>query len=155
MVRTRICDNPPAQFGGKECDGLSYEERRCKNKNCPRKSIHLCIKIISNLYNQRLIKNNFFFKNWSCTHFCWQIYCLVYIREELNISTFSCVFFSVHGGWSMWGPWSECSVTCDTGVVTRTRTCDSPRPLFGGRECEGSATDTRDCTANKQCPGRY
>eukprot|EP00105_Crassostrea_gigas_P019200 XP_011437616.1 PREDICTED: coadhesin [Crassostrea gigas] len=93
MVRTRTCDNPPAQFGGKQCNGPPYEEKRCKNKNCP-----------------------------------------------------------LHGGWSMWGPWSECSVTCDTGVVTRTRTCDSPRPLFGGRECEGSATDTRDCTANKQCP---
>lgn len=72
--------------------------------------------------------------------------------EHLNFKL--CIFFLVHGGWSMWGPWSECSVTCDTGVVTRTRTCDSPRPLFGGRECEGSATDTRDCTANKQCPGR-
>lgn len=72
--------------------------------------------------------------------------------EHLNFKL--CIFFLVHGGWSMWGPWSECSVTCDTGVVTRTRTCDSPRPLFGGRECEGSAIDTRDCTANKQCPGR-
>ncbi|XP_048738660.1 properdin-like isoform X2 [Ostrea edulis] len=93
MMRSRKCDDPPAQYGGSECKGMPYQEKRCKNRNCP-----------------------------------------------------------LHGGWSLWGPWSECSVTCDTGMVTRTRTCDSPRPLFGGRKCDGSATDTRECTANKQCP---
>ncbi|KAK3102978.1 hypothetical protein FSP39_015470 [Pinctada imbricata] len=93
MVRTRDCDDPAPQYGGKNCRGQSIYTRRCKSRECP-----------------------------------------------------------LHGGWSLWGSWSECSVTCDTGVVTRRRTCDSPRPLFGGRDCEGSDTDTRGCFTNKKCP---
>lgn len=39
MVRTRVCDNPPPQFGGKDCEGTPYQEKRCKNKNCPSKEV--------------------------------------------------------------------------------------------------------------------
>lgn len=98
--------------------------------------------------------------------FWYRYFVLSFLEDHLYMNPiFTCWHFSqcitlihtrmltVHGGWSLWGPWSECSVTCDTGMVTRTRTCDSPRPLFGGRKCDGSATDTRECTANKQCPG--
>ncbi|KAJ8301971.1 hypothetical protein KUTeg_020958 [Tegillarca granosa] len=58
----------------------------------------------------------------------------------------------VHGGWSLWGSWSNCPVTCGTGQQIRTRACDSPRPLFGGRPCDGSDTDTKDCDASRPCP---
>ncbi|KAJ7389348.1 hypothetical protein OS493_032205 [Desmophyllum pertusum] len=51
----------------------------------------------------------------------------------------------VHGGWSKWGNWTECSVTCGAGVMSRGRYCDNPVPAYGGRRCEGSNNDSKSC----------
>ncbi|KAI8502229.1 hypothetical protein Bbelb_198170 [Branchiostoma belcheri] len=40
----------------------------------------------------------------------------------------------VDGDWSDWVD-GECSVTCDDGEMTQTRTCDNPEPANGGAEC--------------------
>ena len=53
--------------------------------------------------------------------------------------------FFVDGGWGQWTSWSSCSKTCESGVSTRTRLCNRPRPLPGGQPCYGNATDTRPC----------
>ena len=42
------------------------------------------------------------------------------------------------GSWSPWSAWRECSSGEDC-VYTRTRACNNPTPLFGGRDCEGEA----------------
>ena len=33
-MRTRDCDNPPAQNGGRDCQGSSTEEQQCNPKLC-------------------------------------------------------------------------------------------------------------------------
>lgn len=35
QVRTRQCNNPPAVFGGKPCEGASREEQECNTHVCP------------------------------------------------------------------------------------------------------------------------
>eukprot|EP00058_Branchiostoma_floridae_P016888 XP_002602376.1 hypothetical protein BRAFLDRAFT_97997 [Branchiostoma floridae] len=40
----------------------------------------------------------------------------------------------VDGGWSDWVD-GECSVTCGSGTLTRTRDCDNPAPANGGTDC--------------------
>ncbi|XP_048245081.1 A disintegrin and metalloproteinase with thrombospondin motifs 18-like isoform X1 [Haliotis rufescens] len=50
------------------------------------------------------------------------------------------------GGWSEWdSEWSPCSRTCGGGVRIKTRTCDRPRPLFGGKKCEGFDSKAEIC----------
>jgi len=53
---------------------------------------------------------------------------------------------SVDGGFSRWGFWSECTVTCGGGTQTRTRTCTHPPPQGPyGADCEGPLEETRAC----------
>ncbi|XP_026888912.2 properdin isoform X1 [Electrophorus electricus] len=56
-----------------------------------------------------------------------------------------------NGGWSEWGAWSPCSVTCENGVKKRTRTCTEPPPKCGGF-CLGNSEETEDCNIAIVCP---
>ena len=49
------------------------------------------------------------------------------------------------GSWGSWSSWSACSKSCDKGTRTRSRQCDSPKPLNGGKECAGPSTDVGKC----------
>ena len=49
--------------------------------------------------------------------------------------------FSVNGGWGAWTSWSKCGENCQR---TRSRSCNNPAPVNGGRNCVG---DRRDATA--------
>uniref|UniRef100_A0A3Q1FCU8 SCO-spondin n=1 Tax=Acanthochromis polyacanthus TaxID=80966 RepID=A0A3Q1FCU8_9TELE len=62
------------------------------------------------------------------------------------------VYCPVHGGWSSWSLWSECSSQCDSGVQTRERFCSSPAPQHGGNSCTGPHIQTRDCNSHP-CSG--
>ncbi|XP_072165296.1 A disintegrin and metalloproteinase with thrombospondin motifs 3-like [Diadema setosum] len=58
----------------------------------------------------------------------------------------------IDGHWSAWSQWSECPYTCGTGAQYRSRTCDNPRPQYGGRDCVGKAEEYRLCNT-RECPG--
>ncbi|XP_052232909.1 thrombospondin-2-like [Dreissena polymorpha] len=57
----------------------------------------------------------------------------------------------VDGNWAEWSQWSTCSVTCENGTTTRSRTCTNPPPSNGGLNCGGPAVDSQLCT-NQLCP---
>lgn len=57
----------------------------------------------------------------------------------------------IDGGWGRWSPWGSCSVTCGTGKVSRSRLCNNPTPLHGGRFCEGEPIEWKPCF--NSCPG--
>ena len=59
---------------------------------------------------------------------------------------------SVHGRWSAWDDWSECSVSCGRGNMRRLRHCNSPLPRHGGRWCPGSNIEHGTCR-KQPCPG--
>ena len=65
----------------------------------------------------------------------------------------NCTYFSaVNGGWSDWGKFSDCSVTCGMGKMTRMRSCTNPRPSNGGTACIGNEVESFGCK-NVNCPG--
>lgn len=75
--------------------------------------------------------------------------------SSLHLHPFPCLFISavvspVEGQWLEWGPWSRCSVTCNTGTQQRQRRCSSS--VHGWAECKGPHQESRDC-ANPSCSG--
>ncbi|XP_069105029.1 uncharacterized protein [Argopecten irradians] len=92
-TRTRLCNNPAPKYDGKQCAGTGTLSKSCTPSNyCP-----------------------------------------------------------VHGGYSSWGSWGGCSVTCASGTQTRTRSCNNPTPQYGGNSCSGNSSDTKSCTRSA-CP---
>ena len=85
------------------------------------------------------------------------IYCtkkLIRTNETLPSSLKDFFFPAViNGGWSAYGDWSECSLTCGAGQQERFRTCTNPPPSNGGAQCSGSDKETRPCD-NGPCKGR-
>ncbi len=60
----------------------------------------------------------------------------------------------VDGGWSAWSKWSSCTKGCGGGTKRRTRSCVSPAPENGGRDCIGissqeSPCNTKPCVSQK------
>ena len=58
-----------------------------------------------------------------------------------------CVLESI---WSEWSHWGECSATCNSGIQSRVRTCDSPDK--GPHMCIGNDVDIAACN-NNTCVG--
>ena len=59
-----------------------------------------------------------------------------------------------NGGWSTYGSYGSCSVTCGGGTKKRSRTCSNPKPFGGGNSCSGSSTQTASCNTDVCCPGK-
>ncbi|XP_030639761.1 properdin [Chanos chanos] len=55
------------------------------------------------------------------------------------------------GGWTEWGEWQPCSVTCEKGFKKRQRTCTEPPPKCGG-SCFGPNEQIADCEEPSVCP---
>ena len=60
------------------------------------------------------------------------------------------VLLQVHGNWSDWSMWSNCSVTCGVGVRKKTRTCTNPKPDRSGDNCVGESSEYTGCF-NEPC----
>jgi len=60
-------------------------------------------------------------------------------------------FKKIDGGWSRWSSWRSCSEKCGGGFRMRTRSCDSPKPKYGGAQCRGNYYQTISCNT-ENCP---
>lgn len=150
QYRSRKCNKPAPENGGKPCVGPSQQSRRCNSQRC---------------------KTDANWSNWSkygpCSKKCGggsqyrsrkcdnpiSAYsgrdCVGPNRESRRCNTHPC---KVDGGWSSWGPYSKCSHTCGSGGrQTRRRTCSHPAPSYRGRPCRGYSHQTRRCGSRVPC----
>ena len=56
--------------------------------------------------------------------------------------------------WESWGQWSQCTLTCDGGTSTRTRTCSLVNSTEPVSSCNGEYKQINVCNF-LPCPGNY
>lgn len=162
--RTRSCNNPEPQFGGKNCSVLGEDKQTfmCNMNPCP----------VDGAYGP-----------WSDFGEC-SVTCGEGVQQrrrqcdnpEPKFGGLSCEKLElgsdvesrvcnkgtcpVNGGYGKWSDFGECSVTCGGGMRERNRQCNSPEPQFGGKTCEeqdlGPSVETEACN-EQSCPvdGNY
>ncbi|XP_077447266.1 brain-specific angiogenesis inhibitor 2 isoform X25 [Stigmatopora argus] len=151
QVRTRSCVSSPY---GTLCSGALRETRMCNNTvSCPGEP-----GIISSVHG--------LWHAWSS----WSL-CSVTCGRGSRTRTRKCVneggavpcgwpetqtklcniaVCPVEGKWLEWGPWSRCSVSCNTGAQQRQRRCSAS--VHGWAECKGPHQESRECS-NPSCTG--
>lgn len=153
--RTRNCTNPKPSHGGRDCSnlGLGIEIRECNTQPCP----------INGGYS-----------NWTefsqCTVSCGNgtrqrtrscsnpqprhggRNCSL-LGPNMEIKICNTNFCPIHGGFSEWTVFSECTKSCGNGAQHRTRNCSNPEPKHDGRDCSslGPHIETQQCNT-RHCP---
>ncbi|XP_040895666.1 hemicentin-1 [Toxotes jaculatrix] len=148
-TRIRTCSNPPAQHGGRPCEGKAVEVIMCSVRPCP----------VAGNWGSWL--------PWSpCSETCGKG-----MQSRIRLCNNPPPAFDgpqcdgsdtqtqvckerpcpVDGKWSSWVSWGACSVSCGGGTRQRTRLCASPAPQHGGRQCEGNDVHIDFCNS-EPCP---
>ncbi|XP_078318956.1 hemicentin-1-like isoform X2 [Crassostrea virginica] len=148
-TRSRTCNHPTPQHGGKDCVGSPNETESCNDTPCPINggwshfgSYGHCSVSCGGGSQTR---------SRTCTHPTPQHGGKDCVGS--STVTHSCNHHPcpINGGWSHFGSYSQCSVSCGGGNHTRSRTCTHPTPQHGGKNCVGSSTETHSCN-NDPCP---
>ncbi|XP_069009305.1 hemicentin-1 [Embiotoca jacksoni] len=148
-TRVRTCSNPPAQHGGRPCEGKAVEVIMCSVRRCP------------------VAGNWGSWQPWSpCSETCGKG-----MQSRIRLCNNPPPAFNgpqcegtdtqtqvckerpcpVDGKWSSWVSWGACSVSCGGGTKQKTRLCASPAPQYGGRQCEGNDVHIDFCNSDP-CP---
>ncbi|XP_047443825.1 hemicentin-1 isoform X2 [Mugil cephalus] len=148
-TRIRTCSSPPAQHGGRPCEGKAVEVIMCSVRPCP----------VAGNWGSWL--------PWSpCSETCGKG-----MQSRIRLCNNPPPAFDgpqcegtdtqtqvckerpcpVDGKWSSWVSWGACSVSCGGGTRQRTRLCASPAPQHGGRQCEGNDVHIDFCNS-EPCP---
>ncbi|EDO33294.1 predicted protein, partial [Nematostella vectensis] len=145
--RYRACDNPFPAHGGATCPGSNEDRERCSAQPCPVpggwsawQSWTPCTQSCGTglRYRYRACDNPFPAHGGAT--------CPGSNEDRERCSAQPC---PVDGKWSTWADWTVCSRSCGGGVQYRTRTCTSPPPSDGGRECLGDETVSSVCQTQK------
>ncbi|KAG8182020.1 hypothetical protein JTE90_013951 [Oedothorax gibbosus] len=141
--RHRKCDSPAPAFGGRSCTGSHLQVDYCNTDVCP----------VNGEWGS--------WSSWGpCSSSCNKGQkkrfrfcndpppagggreCSGPSQEIEFCNAYRC---PIDGKWSEWSSWSPCSVSCGIGVHSRVRSCNSPEPMYDGRDCVGDSEDLEEC----------
>ncbi|CAG5122853.1 unnamed protein product, partial [Candidula unifasciata] len=141
--RNRTCDGP--YYSGAPCEGNSNETQACNPRPCPVDG---------------------FWKEWQSWAAC-SLTCGGGTRErtrQCNLGQYggkNCTGnysetepcnqqnCPVDGVWASWSSWGTCSLTCGSGIQSRSRVCQGP--YYGGANCTGLQENKQACNT-QPCP---
>ncbi|CAL1540524.1 unnamed protein product [Lymnaea stagnalis] len=147
--RVRHCDNPRPDPEGENCLGDGKETVSCNTTSCPVDG-HFgpwSEWISSVTCGRGVIRRNRTCDSPSPSNGGKK--CKGNISQFKEINNTAC---PVDGKFSVWSPWSQCSVTCGGGLTTRNRACDNPKPLHGGLICDVNKSSESQTCNEKPCP---
>ncbi|KAM9436595.1 semaphorin-5A [Clarias gariepinus] len=139
QCRTRVCNSPSPQCGGKQCQGSNVEVANCSRNGAwtPWTSWSSCSTScgIGFQVRQRSCSNP--------TPRHGGRVCVGQNREERYCNEhLPC---PPHIYWSAWSPWERCTVPCGGGIQSRRRVCEN------GNECPGCSMEYQSCNT-LPCP---
>ncbi|XP_053378626.1 coadhesin-like [Mercenaria mercenaria] len=149
QTRTRTCSNPPPANGGLNCSGSATDVKECHKQLCPvhggwtKWSDWETCSVSCDTGIQKRHRN--------CTNpypSRFGNHCFGDAVDDRLCMPGPCA----NGGWSQWGQWSSCSVSCDRGVRFQSRTCTNPRPSLNGKYCDGIDIHISACNNNSCVP---
>merc|ERR1712096_507740 len=133
--RARTCiDGMP---GDPNCQGSTSDVEQCNLNDCPRWSLWSDFSTCSESCGQ-----GFQSRTRSCVNTPVQgdtSYC----GEGATMETVPCAIKEKCEGWSIWGDFSVCSVSCGGGTTTRERYCVDGD--IGDIGCQGVRTEQKSC----------
>lgn len=143
-VRSRQCDSPAPAFGGAYCTGAGVETEQCSRQPARAsggwsewQNDGPCSTTCGEGVQPRIR---------TCTNpapKCGGADCGGNSRSTVACNVQEC---PVDGNWGPWGTCGSCSVSCGTGLCSRTRQCNNPVPTNGGRPCDGPSELTEKCS---------
>ena len=153
--RTRNCSNPKPSHGGRDCSnlGLGIEIKECNTQPCPINGGYSewtefshCTVSCGNGTRQRTRScSNPQPRHGgsNCSH----------LGSNIEVVSCNTNFCPIHGGFSEWTAFSECTKSCGHGTQYRTRNCSNPEPKHGGSDCSslGPHIETQQCNIH-HCP---
>ncbi|XP_071164274.1 uncharacterized protein [Mytilus edulis] len=148
--RSRSCNNPAAQYNGLDCQGSSSDSESCTLiANCPIDGVWGSW----SSYGACSVtcETGTYTRSRSCNNPAAQYNGQACSGASSHTTSCTLPMCPIDGVWANWGSWGTCSVTCETGTWTRSRTCTNPAPQYSGADCPGSSGSTGSCTL-PMCP---
>ncbi|KAL4222772.1 hypothetical protein ACF0H5_018812 [Mactra antiquata] len=145
--RDRACANPYPSSDGDFCNGDSRDDRIC--------SVQACADGNWSMWSDWSVcsitcGNGLKSRHRQCDNPKPSLLGSDCAGDPVDVST--CFIKACHdGGWSDWGTWSACSLTCGGGIHSRSRTCSNPVPSERGQYCNGNSMEVKTCNGNI-CP---
>ncbi|XP_065055525.1 SCO-spondin-like isoform X2 [Rhopilema esculentum] len=165
--RSRPCNNPAPLMGGKDCSrlGSATESAPCNTFACPSSAIkwergdgtggsEVNIGKVTNaaecVAKCSSRKKNGKLANGATVDAATQkrCYCEFGQTGRNSAASWRNTFIRpLDGGYGSWSNFGSCSKTCGGGTKSRSRPCNNPAPLMGGKDCSrlGSATESASC----------
>ena len=137
IEKSRQCTGGnPGELG---CEGDLTESKSCNPQNCPEWSEWTSWTECSATCGTGLTK-----KSRECINGKQgELGCEGDLTESKSCNSQDCP------KWGEWNSWTECSVTCGTGLTKKSRECINGKP--GELGCEGDLTESKSCNP-QDCP---